>query len=43
MVSCSYDITYPRVSDLRAGTLLQGFGNHCIFASEKERYEWSEH
>lgn len=35
MVSCSYDITYPKVSDLRTGTLLRGFGKHCIFATEK--------
>lgn len=34
MVSCGYNITYPKVSGLRLGTLLWGFGKHCIFATE---------
>ena len=34
-VSCSYDITYPKVSGLRAGTFLRVFRKHCIFAIEK--------
>ena len=41
-VSCSYAIAYLKVSGLRAGTFLRGFGKHCTFATEKERDEWSE-
>ncbi len=37
MVSCSYDITYPKVSGLHSGTLLRGFGKYHTFATENKQ------